>query len=155
MQELRFDDLAALKGRVGEDFCAFGREVEVTQDLINRFADVTGDRQWIHVDVERARRESPFRAPIAHGFLLLGLLPVLRERGDLRITGHRNVVNYGADKLRFVSPVPAGSRVHARARIVAVEGKPRGTMISEEIQVAVVGADTPALSYVMLVLYQG
>jgi hypothetical protein len=153
-QEIRFDDLPALKGRVGEEFSPWGRQVQVTQEMIDRFAEVTGDRQWIHIDVERARRESPFGGPIAHGFLVLSLLPVLREREDLAIVGYGNVVNYGADRLRFMSPVPAGSVVRARARIVAVEQKPKGTLVSEEIQVGVLGAETPALSYVMVVLYQ-
>jgi hypothetical protein len=85
---------------------------------------------------------------------LLSLLPVLRVRQDLAIVGHGNAVNYGADRLRFVSPVPAGSSVRARARIVAVEGKPKGTMVTEEIQVKVAETGALALSYVMLVLYQ-
>ncbi len=154
MQEIRFDDIEGLSQRVGEDFSPWGPEFTVSQQTINQFADVTGDHQWIHLDQERARRESPFGTTIAHGFLLLSLLPMLRVRPDLLVTGYGNIVNYGADKLRFVSPVPAGSRVHARSRIVHVEKKPKGTMLTEEVQVAVVGSDTPALSYVMLMLYQ-
>lgn len=153
-QEIRFDDIVALKGRVGEEFSPWGKEVQVTQDMIDRFAGLTGDQQWIHVDVERARRESPFGGPIAHGFLVLSLLPVLREREDLAIVGYGNAVNYGADRLRFMSPVPAGGVVRARARIVSVEERPKGTLVSEEVQVGVVGSETPALSYVMVVLYQ-
>jgi acyl dehydratase len=121
--------------------------------MINKFAELTGDRQWIHIDVERAKRESPFRQTIAHGFLTLSLLPVLRAGAAYQIVGYGNATNYGADKLRFVSPVPAGSKIHARSRLLAVEAKPKGTQITQEINVHVVGNDKPALIYVMLVLY--
>lgn len=155
MKEIRFDDLEGLRAHVGEDFSPYGAAVTITQDMINRFADVTHDHQWIHLDVERAARESPFKTTIAHGFLVLSLLPHLRVRPDLRIVGYSNVVNYGADKLRFVSPVPAGSAVHARGRVVQVEGKPKGTLLTEEWQISVVDAPSPALSYHMLMLFQG
>jgi len=86
----------------------------VTQEMIDRFADVTGDHQWIHVDVDRARRESQFGTTIAHGFLTVSLLPQLSRdamevRGDFKMR-----VNYGFNRLRFVSPVPAGARIRAR-----------------------------------------
>lgn len=153
MEQIRFDDIAKLQSKVSDTFSAFGPEVQVTQDMINKFADLTGDHQWIHVDVERCKRESPFKQPIAHGFLTLSLLPVLRTGSDFQIVGFGNATNYGADKLRFVSPVPAGSKVHARSRMVAVEAKPKGTQVTQEINVHVVGSDRPALIYVMLVLY--
>ena len=159
MQELRFDDVAALRARVGEAFSPYGQAVEIAQERIQQFADVTLDHQWIHLDVARAQRESPLGATIAHGFLILSLLPALRQRPDLRIIGHGSVLNYGADKLRFLSPVPAGSQVKARCRIGAAEPKARGVLVSEEIEVAVVrpdgtAADKPALVYTMLLLYQ-
>ena len=153
MEHIRFDDIEQLRSRVSDTFGPFGPELEVTQDMINKFADLTGDHQWIHVDVERCKRESPFKQPIAHGFLTLSLLPVLRTGSDFQIVGFGNATNYGADKLRFVSPVPAGSKVHARSRMVAVEAKPKGTQVTQEINVHVVGSDRPALIYVMLVLY--
>jgi acyl dehydratase len=154
MDEIRFDDIAGLRAKIGSEFSSFGPAVDVTQEMIDRFADLTGDHQWIHVDVERAKRESPFKGTIAHGFLVLSLLPVLRATTDYRIVGYGNATNYGADKLRFVSPVPAGARVHARARLVAVEAKPKGTQITQEIAVHVVGSERPAVLYTMLVLYQ-
>ena len=153
MQEIRFDDIAALRGKITEEFGAWGPEVEVTQDMINKFAELTGDHQWIHVDVDRAKRESPFKGTIAHGFLTLSLLPVLRAGSDYRVVGYGNATNYGSDKLRFVSPVPAGAKVHARARLVGIEPKPKGTQVTQEIAVHVVGSDRPALTYTMLVLY--
>ena len=154
MIQIRFDDLAALGQRVGEELSPYGEQLLITQEMIDRFADLTGDRQWIHVDVERARRESPFKTTIAHGFFILSLLPRLRVRSDLQLIGYGNVTNYGSDKLRFVSPVPAGSTVHARCRLVAAEAKPKGTLCTEEIEISVVGQPRPALSYLMLMLYQ-
>jgi hypothetical protein len=153
MEEIRFDDIAALNKHVSEEFGPWGPEVEVTQDMINKFAELTGDHQWIHVDVERCKRESPFKTTIAHGFLTLSLLPALRAGGTFKITGFGNATNYGADKLRFVSPVPSGSKVRARSRLVAAEAKPKGTQLTQELAVHVVGSDRPALLYTMLVLY--
>jgi acyl dehydratase len=153
MEEIRFDDIEGLRKHVSEEFGAWGPEVEITQDMINKFADITGDHQWIHVDVERCKRESPFKGPIAHGFLTLSLLPTLRSGSDFKIVGYGNATNYGADKLRFVSPVPAGSKLHARSRLVAIDPKPKGTQVMQEIAVHVVGNDRPALLYTMLVLY--
>ena len=154
MEEIRFDDVERLRSKVSEEFGPWGPEIEVTQDMINKFADLTGDHQWIHVDVERAKKESPFKGTIAHGFLTLSLLPTLRAASDHKVVGYGNATNYGSDKLRFVSPVPAGSKVHARARLVAVEPKPKGTQVTQEIAVHVVGSDDrPALTYTMLVLY--
>jgi acyl dehydratase len=153
MQEIRFDDIEGLRGKISEEFGPWGPEVEVSQDMIDKFANLTGDHQWIHVDVERARRESPFKGTIAHGFLTLSLLPVLRAGSDYKVVGYGNATNYGSDKLRFVSPVPAGSKVRARARLAAVEAKPKGTQVTQEIAVHVAGSDRPALTYTMLVLY--
>lgn len=154
MIQIRFDDLAALTQRIGEEFSPYGEQVTITQDMIDRFADLTGDRQWIHLDVERARRESPFKTTIAHGFFVLSLAPRLRVRRDVELVGYGNVTNYGSDKLRFISPVPAGSTVHARCRLVGAEAKPKGTLCTEEIEIGVVGQPRPALSYLMLMLYQ-
>jgi acyl dehydratase len=154
MIQIRFDDLEALKQRVGEDFSPYGEQVTITQEMIDRFAELTLDRQWIHIDVERARRESPFKTTIAHGFFVLSLVPKLRVRRDIQIVGHGNMTNYGSDKLRFISPVPAGSTVHARCRLIAAEAKPKGTLCTEELEIAVVGQPRPAVSYLMLLLYQ-
>ena len=158
MEQIKFDDVAALAARVSEEFGPFGGELEVTQDMINRFAELTGDRQWIHVDAERCRRESPFGGPIAHGFLTLSLLPAMnartRDAGDWEIVGQGNVANYGSDKLRFLSPVPAGSKLHSRSRLAAVEATPKGTRLMREIAIHVVGSDKPALLYSMILLFQ-
>jgi len=153
VEEIRFDDVEKLRTKISDAFSEWSESIEVTQDMINRFAELTGDHQWIHVDVERAKRESPFRTTIAHGFLSLSLLPCMHSNPSWKIAGYGNATNYGADKLRFVSPVPAGAKVHARSRLVAVEGRPQGTQVKQEIQVQVVGQERPALIYEMLVLY--
>lgn len=153
MDEIRFDDLEGLKARITDAWSEWSDPIEITQEMIDRFADLTGDHQWIHVDVERAKRESPFGQTIAHGFLTLSLLPAMRSKTSWRVVGYGNATNYGANKLRFVSPVPAGSRVHARSRVIGVEAHPKGTQVTQEIAVHVVGSEKPALLYEMVVLY--
>src|SRR3974390_786742 len=97
--------------------------VRVGQDRIDQFATCTGDRQWIHVDVERAKRESPYRAPIAHGYLTLALVaPLWMEIGAVP-TDAGAAFNYGLDKVRFLAPVKAGARVRLRVTLVDVERK--------------------------------
>ena len=154
MTDLRFDDIEAINAATGGDYGDWGREVEITQEMINQFAELTGDHQWIHVDIERANA-GPFGGPIAHGFLTLSLLPVLSGGTDLAISGHANAVNYGADGLRFLAPVPAGSTVHARSKLVSAEAKGSGTLVKTETAVHVVDVEKPSLIYQMLVLYMG
>ena len=153
MDTIAFDDIDALNAAASDEFGDWGKEIEITQDTINGFAELTGDRQWIHVDVERAQKESPFGGPIAHGFLTLSMLPQLGASA-VRVSGHSSATNYGAEGLRFLSPVPAGSSIHARARLVKAEAKPKGTLITTQVEVGVVGAEKPALLYSMQVLYR-
>jgi len=154
VQPTRFDDLDALNGLTSDEFGDFGPPFEVSQQVIDDFAALTGDRQWIHVDVERATRESPFGGPIAHGFLTLALLPQVAGDGSLRVTDHANAVNYGAESLRFLSPVPAGATIHARNRVVRAEAKSGGTLLTVEWDIRVVDADKPAVLYRMQTLYR-
>jgi acyl dehydratase len=135
---------ATLRDFVGHDFGA-GDPVTVGQPRIDGFADVTGDRQWIHVDVARARAESPFGSTIAHGFLILSLVSDMRKSEGFRIVGHGNALNYGIDGLRFIRPVPVDSAVHCRTRLQGVEAKDGGTMIELGLAVHVVGQDVPCL----------
>jgi acyl dehydratase len=151
---IRFDDLDAINALASEEFGEFGDAIEVTQEMIQGFADLTGDHQWIHVDVERAKAESPFGAPIAHGFLTLSLLPSLIGGGPVKVAGQSAAVNYGAESLRFLSPVPSGSKVHARTRLVGAAAKSGGTLLTTEADVRVVGAEKPAIIYKMQVLYR-
>ncbi len=158
MEKIRFDDVEALRKKISSEFGPFGDDLEVTQRMIDEFAELTGDRQWIHVDVERAKRESPWKGPVAHGFLTLSLLPRIggsaRERAEYEIVDHGSVVNYGSDKLRFLSPVPAGAKVRARSRLAEVQATPKGTRAVREIAVHVAGSERPALLYQMIILYQ-
>lgn len=154
IQEVRFDDLDGLRALISDEPGPFGTEIEVTQAMIDGFAELTGDHQWIHVDIERARRESPFGGTIAHGFLVLSLLPALRPQSAWRVAGYGSAVNYGANLLRFASPVPAGSSVHARNRLAAVDAKDKGTLVTTETAIHVVGKDRPAMVYQGLVLYR-
>jgi len=154
MREIRFDDVEALRGHITDTYGEWGSQVEVTQSMIDAFAELTGDHQWIHVDVERARREGPFGTTIAHGFLTLSLLGRLRPPEPFAIVGHRNVLNYGSDGLRFLGPVRSGSRIQARQRLADVQARKNGTLVVHEIAVHPVGADKPALVYKSMVLYQ-
>jgi len=156
MQRIAFDDLETLGARISEHFDPFGPALEVTQAMIDAFADLTGDHQWIHVDAARCARESPFGVPIAHGFLTLSLASQLAFTPDdpWQVVGMGSVVNYGSDRLRFVSPVPVGARIHARKRLRAVDASEHGTRAVREIEVHVVGGGRPALVYEMIVLYR-
>ena len=109
----------ALRALIGQEL-GVSDWLEVTQDLIDRFAEVTGDRQWIHVDVERAKREMPGGKTIAHGYLLLSLLPKLGA-GIYKLSWPTRSINYGSDKVRIVNPVKAGARIRLRQSLVAVE----------------------------------
>lgn len=164
MEKIKFDDIEAIRAKISDEFSPFGGSLEVSQQMINEFAELTGDKQWIHIDVERCKKESPFGTTVAHGFLTLSLLPKIGASSDGKprsdneqkwaLVGQGNVVNYGSDKVRFLSPVPAGSKLHSRSRLAAVEAIPKGTRILREIAVHVVGSDRPALVYQMIVLYQ-
>jgi acyl dehydratase len=112
-------DVGTLRDRVGQEI-AVGEWTTMSQAQIDQFADATGDRQWIHVDTERAARESPFKTTIAHGFLTLSLLSSFL-RDAIQFGGVRMAINYGLNKVRFVSPVPSGSRVRARITAGAFE----------------------------------
>jgi len=153
VEDIRFDDIDRLKTKISDQFSGWSEPIEITQDMIQKFADLTGDQQWIHVDVERAKRESPFKAPIAHGFLTLSMLPAMKREPEWKLSGYGNATNYGANKLRFVAPVPAGSKIHSRGRLIGVEAHPKGTQVTQEINVHVVGSEKPALIYEMVVLY--
>jgi acyl dehydratase len=156
MEKIQFDDIEAIRAQISDDFGPFGNEVEVSQKTIDQFAEVTGDHQWIHLDAERCKKESPFGTTIAHGFLTLSLLPNLAGGADEQyvIVGAGNVTNYGSDGFRFLSPVPAGSSLHARKRLKAVEATKKGTRITMETAIHVVGSDRPALVYDGITLYQ-
>ncbi len=136
-----FQTLAEVADCVGQEV-AVSDWVEVTQEQVNRFAEATGDHQWIHIDPERAKA-GPFGAPIAHGFLTLSMLPVFFASA-FKIEQTRMGVNYGLNKVRFTAPVPVGSRL--RARMTLLEAQPidqGGLQMTWSVAVEREGADKP------------
>lgn len=152
-REVRFDDVDAMKSLVSETFCGWSNEVLVDQDLVNRFADLSGDDYWIHTDPERAARQSPFRATIAHGALVQVLQSRFHMPMEFEVVGFNNMVNYGSDRLRFPTPVMVGSRIHGRARVKAVERVKSGTQLTLEMNIHVVGNDRPSAINDLVILY--
>ena len=147
-------DMDGLRGLITEEWSEWTDSVEITQDMINTFADVTKDHQWIHVDVERANA-GPFGGPIAHGFLTLSLASYFSEQTFPDLDGLLGVLNYGADTLRFLNPVPAGAKVHAKSRIVDITEKSSGVLMKTEIAIHVEGDERPAVLYESLGLLLG
>lgn len=134
----------ALRALIGQEL-GVSDWLEVTQDLIDRFAEVTGDHQWIHVDVERAKREMPGGKTIAHGYLLLSLLPKLGA-GIYKLSWPTRSINYGSDKVRIVNPVKAGTRIRLRQSLVAVEdGAPGAHRITVRQTLEIEGEAKPAM----------
>ncbi len=115
----------------------------VTQEDINAFAECTHDHQWIHIDVERAKKESPFGGPVAHGYYTLSLAPYLMDQ-IWAVEGIRMGVNYGLNKLRFPSPVPVGKRVRARATLDDAEDVTGGMQVTVGLTFEVEGSSKPA-----------
>ncbi len=133
--------LAELKSMIGEEL-ALSDWVAVTQERINLFAEATGDHQWIHVDPERAA-QGPFGATIAHGFLTLSMLPLFLHNA-LEFADVKMSVNYGLNRVRFTSPVPAGSELRGRIRLLSVEDiAPSGMQVVLEVTVERKGTDKP------------
>ena len=136
------DGIDGLKAKVG-DHLGYSDYVEITQEQVNLFADATGDHQWIHVDVERAKA-GPFGGPIAHGYMTLSLIPVTLPE-IMVVTGISMGVNYGANKVRFPSPVPVGSKVTMSAKLVSVEDVTGGAQVTVEVTGQVEGAAKPSM----------
>ncbi|GIG70055.1 MaoC family dehydratase [Phytomonospora endophytica] len=143
------DSPAALAGTVGQ--VATGGWFTVGQDRIAAFADATEDHQWIHLDTERAAA-GPLGTTIAHGFLTLSLLPHLAA-SLVEVDGVSMAMNYGMDKVRFLSPVPAGARVRATTEVTAAETTGTGVRLSTLVTVEIEGGDRPALVAQTLTLY--
>ena len=130
--------------------------VAVDQDRIDAFAACTGDRQWIHVDVERARRESPFGGPIAHGYLTLSLVAAMVMELGVIPPDAATGLNYGLDKVRFIAPIKAGARVRTRANLVAVEPQGGGRVLLKlNCTLEIEGEAKPALVAELLCLLIG
>jgi acyl dehydratase len=123
---------------------------EVSQQQVNQFADATGDHQWIHVDVERAKKESPFGGPVAHGYLTLSLWPRLAPQ-LMKITGFSMGVNYGTEKVRFPAPVPIGSKLRVKAVVDSVTDVAGGIQLQYTATFEVDGVTKPACVAVIVV----
>ena len=136
-------DLLQLGGLVGREIATSDWTV-VSQEQIDAFADTTDDHQWIHVDVERARAETWFGVTIAHGFLTLSLMSSLM-RNALKISGLRMTLNYGLNRVRFVSPVPSGSRVRARFTVGRVDDLEDSTQVTWNVTIECEGSDKPCV----------
>ena len=134
--------ISGLKELVGQHL-GYSDYVEITQEQVNLFAEATGDHQWIHVDPERAAKESPFGGPIAHGYLTLSLGPRLAPE-IMRVEGIKMGVNYGAEKVRFPSPVPVGSRLRLGALLDKVDDIPGGAQVQMTFTFEVEGAPKPS-----------
>lgn len=138
--------LRDLQGKVGAEVHV-SDWLAITQEMINEFGRVTRDEQWIHVNPRRAAAESPYKTTIAHGYLTLSLYPYLRglvQEGKPIFPGVKNVINYGINKLRFPNAVPAGSRIRARCRILAVEAVKNSLQLTEEFTAEIEGQSRPA-----------
>lgn len=148
---IEVDDFASLEGRLGEEI-AVSDWIAVTQERIDGFADATEDRQWIHVDPTRAADESPFMTTIAHGFLTLSLASALL-RQSIRLPGARMAINYGMNRVRFPSPVPAGSHVRGRFSPLAVGRRRDAVDVTWSVTLELQGATKPCCVAEWLVRY--
>lgn len=129
-----------LESRVGQEV-GVGDWLQISQDRIDLFADATGDHQWIHVDAEKAAA-GPFGTTIAHGFLTLSLIVGIMPR--LEVPGARMAINYGLDRVRFISPVPVNSRIRVRSVLAAVSEVTGGAQLKQELTVELEGSEKPA-----------
>ncbi|MBF6174085.1 MaoC family dehydratase [Nocardia blacklockiae] len=145
-----FPDPEALRAAVGTEI-GVSDWMTVEQDRIDTFADATGDHQWIHVDPERAAK-GPFGGTIAHGFLTLSLLVPLTNQA-VTVGGVRMGINYGLNKVRFITPVPAGGRLRARVTLDAVRDIPGGVQADRTVTLELEGADKPACVAESIVRY--
>jgi acyl dehydratase len=152
MPAAEIDSPSQLRELVGKEVTV-SDWVEVTQDRINQFADATGDHQWIHIDVERAKRESPYGAPIAHGFLTLSMLSQLMQNAFKIKSPIKMGINYGLNKVRFPSAVPAGSEVRARMTLGSLEEIQGGLQATWTATVERRGSDKPCCVADWLVRY--
>lgn len=142
MNMTRFAGIGDARARLGQEI-GVSDWMLIDQERVNAFAEVTGDRQWIHVDVERANRESPFGGPIAHGYLTVSLLAKFAQE-CIAVDGIKLAVNYGLNRVRFAAPVKVGSRVRARFVLVGVDDIAGGAQMLWQATVEIEGGPKPA-----------
>ena len=137
--------VAELKTWIGKEV-AVGKWITITQDLINKFAEASGDYQWIHVDVERCAKESPFKKPIAHGNLTFCQLSSIARNADVELPASRMGINYGANKIRFTGVVPVGSKIRGRYKLLDVKDVDAKTiLLTWGVTGEIEGGDKPIL----------
>jgi acyl dehydratase len=137
MREVAVADVPSL---VGQEL-GVSDWLEITQDRVNRFADATGDHQWIHVDIERATKE--LGGPIAHGYLVLSLIPFL-ARNIIRYEGVSRGINYGSNKVRFTNTVPVGARIRMKLKMLSCEARGGGFQVTNQCTIEVENEERPA-----------
>ncbi|WP_344804593.1 MaoC family dehydratase [Allohahella marinimesophila] len=146
------ESIEELTGLIGSEI-GVSDWLEITQARIQAFADATDDHQWIHLDVERARNESPWGAPVAHGYLTLSLIPCLNQQ-IMQVSGVKAVINYGLDKLRFPAPVISGARIRSRLSLLNVTAQDGGRYLARfSTVIEIEGADRPACVAENLAIY--
>ena len=147
-----FDGFDEIRSAVGTEIGA-SEWIEITQERIDKFADATCDEQWIHVDQERAKAELPGGRTIAHGLLSLSLAPMF-IRSVMGLKGLKNTLNYGADRIRYLAPVPAGSRLRGRTTIAEAEDvPPDGLRVSYRLVIEIEGGQRPACVAELIALH--
>lgn len=147
------EGIDGLKAVVGQHL-GYSEWVTITQEMVNTFAEATGDHQWIHIDVERAKKESPFGGPIAHGYLTLSLAPRLLPE-IIMATGFAMGVNYGTEKVRFPAPVPVGSKLRMGATLGSATDVAGGCQAAFDLVFEVEGAEKPSCVATVLFRYYG
>ena len=154
MKQYKSDDIEGMQELLSEEFGSWSSEVEVSQDMVNQFAELTGDDYWLHTDPEKAKTDSPFGCTVAHGFLTLVLIPKMRGEQSYEVIGFNNMLNYGSDKLRFTGVVPVGCSIRSRSRIKEISTTAKGTKMVMEQHIHVVGQDErPAVIYELIFIY--
>jgi len=147
-----FNGFDELKAAVGTEIGA-SDWFEITQDRINKFAEATCDEQWIHIDQDRAKLEMPGGKTIAHGLLSLSLAPMF-VRSVMGLKGLKNTLNYGADRIRYLSPVPAGSKLRGRVTIAQAEDvPPNGLRVHYHLEIEIEGGQRPACVAELIALH--
>lgn len=149
MTSIALNDLANHKGTV----LGHSPWLTITQDMVQAFADATGDHQWIHVDVERATREAPWKSPVAHGFLTLSLIPQLNQQVH-QITGAAASINYGMNKVRLPSAVKSGSDIRSKVELLEVTDVDENRVLATyRTTIEIKGEDKPAIVAENLAMY--
>ena len=152
---LHYKDAAQMQSLVSEEFGDWSEALTIDQQMIDDYAALSGDDMWMHVDVERCAKESPYGCTIAHGFLVLSLLPKMPGKNNwiASVEGYSHMMNYGSNRLRFSGAVPVNSQIHSRSRIASVEVTEKNTRVAIEQQVNVVGEERPALIYELIMVF--